>query len=315
MNFARNKFFIFGVAAGFGLLILYFSILTLANSFPHAFSQFSQFRYWILSLAAGFGTQSGLYLFIKEATRERAMKSPVGVVAATGGVSAASMVVCCLHHFVDVLSLIGLAVFALFLSDYQTIFLALGIFSNLIGIIIMLEIMQKNRLSESFTKMAGDFPMAKAKKIAIGASILTLLFLAFFQFNQDEKNASPIPQNDLSELSAGINSFPEKTDSSAGITYTVKLLDFKQNEPVRFEIEIDTHSGSLDFDLVKISVLEDSKGNKYVPSEWQGTGSGGHHRSGNLVFSKVDESAGKLKLTVKDDSQRVFEWDLTNNFQ
>lgn len=273
-----KKFFIIGVAGSLGLLVLYFAVLTLANSFSHAISQFSQFWYWILILAAGFGTQVGLYTFIK--TRQ---KVSGGILAASGSVSTGSMIACCLHHLTDVLPLMGLAAASLFLIKYQLFFLILGVISNFIGITIMLEIIYKNKLSNSF------------KKIAIAASLPALAIVFFLANNQ--------------QIISTIN-LPSKTDNQNNITFEVTPLGFRLDKEVEFEIGVDTHSGSLDFDLTDISFLEDDLGNQYFPLDWQGTPAGGHHLAGMLSFPKVNNQAKTIKLTIQDAYLRIFEWDL-----
>ena len=69
-------------------------------------------------------------------------------------------------------------------------------------------------------------------------------------------------------------------------------------------------SVSLDFDLAKISFLEDDNGNKYEPLEWQGPSPGGHHLEGVLIFSVINKEANKIKLNIQDSVLRTFEWDL-----
>jgi hypothetical protein len=97
------------------------------------------------------------------------------------------------------------------------------------------------------------------------------------------------------------------------ITFSVTPMDFSFDNSVKFEIKIDTHSGSLDFDLTKISILEDNEGNRYEPLSWSGSAPGGHHRSGIITFSKLSNKVKNMKLIIQDDSNspsRVFEWNL-----
>ena len=59
-----TKPILFGVVGGMTLLIIYWLILSIANSFNHALSQFFDMWYWIVLLTIGFGTQIGLYTYI-----------------------------------------------------------------------------------------------------------------------------------------------------------------------------------------------------------------------------------------------------------
>lgn len=299
LNLIKKPTFL-GLAAGIVLLGLYLSILTLANSFSHALSQFSQLWYWILILVIGFGIQIGLYFYIRESFRSKQMKSPTAVVATSGGASAGSMIACCLHHLVDVLPIMGLAAASLFLIKYQTLFLVIGILSNLIGITIMLEIIQKNNLAKGFLKKISVFNMSQVKKIIV---VLSLLVISITFLLSGKPKNQPEPKF--------IKDFPVTLSEQAGISFEVKPLDFNFNDPVKFEIKITTHTGSLDFDLIKISILEDDEGNQYQPLDWQGSPPGGHHREGILAFDKLKEKSKSIRLIIKDGlSPRIFEWDL-----
>lgn len=119
------------------------------------------------------------------------------------------------------------------------------------------------------------------------------------KFKNNERDSEESTKNLLSQ-----------TNGEAGIAFTVKPLDFNFQNPVKFEIKIDTHSGSLDFDLVKISFLEDDKGSQYKPFDWQGPGPEGHHLEGILIFPKLQERPKKLKLVIQTVPPRIFEWNL-----
>lgn len=298
MQLKNRKIFFIGFAASLSLLILYFFILSLAESFSHATSQFLEMWYWISVLAAGFGLQVGLYFYIRTSFRLKQTNSPTTAVAASGGISTGSMIACCLHHLVDVLPIMGLAAVALFLTKYQTLFLLVGVLSNLIGIIIMLEFVQKNNLASGFLKKILIYPMGKIKKATIVFSLVLVLILFFWQ-GKETPSMSP----------ATIN-LSSKTNSQAGISFDAIPLNFSFDQLVKFEIKIDTHSGFLDFDLAKISILEDDHGNKYQPLEWSGAGTGGHHLSGILTFPELKDKTKKIKLVIQDNFLRIFEWEL-----
>jgi len=82
---------------------------------------------------------------------------------------------------------------------------------------------------------------------------------------------------------------------------------------MKFDVSMNTHQGSLDLDLTKISFLEDDKGNMYQPLSWEGSPPGGHHRSGTLGFPRLREKTKFIKLIIKsvyDVPERVFKWEL-----
>lgn len=298
-----------GAAAGLILLVFYFTFLSLLNSFSHALSEFSRLWYWVLLLAVGFGLQVGLYTFVREAIRQKQTKGATGAVVASGTLSTGSMIACCLHHLTDVLPILGLAAATVFLLKYQTLFILIGVLSNLIGIAIMMEIIQKNNLVENsqpgLLKKLLIVNMSAMKKIIIALSVV--LILITFLVITKSKAMDTIPNDAVEDL-------PALTNEQAGITFDIKPLDFDFAQPVKFEIKITTHTGSLDFDLTKISTLEDSEGNQHQPVQWQGSPPGGHHRSGILIFPSLKEKSRSIYLTIQDiSSPRIFEWNLKQN--
>lgn len=129
-----------GVLAALGLLSFYFLILRLTGmSWDVAWWQFKAIWPWITVLVIGFGVQVGLYLHLRNCHS----RSDGKVVAVSGGMSGAAMVACCAHHLIDVLPILGLSAAAIFLVQYQTWFLALGVVSNIFGIGYMVKILKK----------------------------------------------------------------------------------------------------------------------------------------------------------------------------
>lgn len=150
-----RKPILFGIIAGIALLSVYFIILTLANSFSHALNQFGEMWYWIILLVIGFSIQVGLYTYIRSVFKLRAgTGAATSSVAAAGGISTTSMIACCAHHLTDVIPIIGLSAAAVFLNQFQTLFMVIGVLSNLIGINLMLKIIQKHNL---YNKERGIF--------------------------------------------------------------------------------------------------------------------------------------------------------------
>lgn len=152
-----RKPLLWGFVAGLSLLTIYFLILTLANSFSHSIEQFKEIWYWISILVLGFGIQAGLYSYIRMALKARKESgAATASVAAAGGVSTTSMVACCAHHVTDVLPILGLSAAVVFLNQFQTLFIVVGVLSNLIGIMLMLKIIQKHSLYQQDQKI---FPL------------------------------------------------------------------------------------------------------------------------------------------------------------
>ena len=132
--------------------------------------------------------------------------------------------------------------------------------------------------------------------VIVLASITTYFFIG--KNDAKEENLSPSFESEI------------KTSDENGVLFEVTLLDFAPENPLRFDVKITTHSGSLDFDLTRASFLEDDRDDKYEPLEWQGPPPGGHHLAGVLLFPIIDKEVKKIKLTIQDSVLRTFEWDL-----
>jgi uncharacterized integral membrane protein len=141
----RNAAFVWGVSAGVALVAVYLGVLALANSADHAVTEFQRLWHWMTPLILGFAVQVGLFAYARAATRGGHAAHARGVVA-SGGASTVSMVACCAHHLTDVLPLVGLAGAALFLTRYQTLFLLLGVLSNVVGLVYMLGLLRRHGL-------------------------------------------------------------------------------------------------------------------------------------------------------------------------
>lgn len=176
-----KKHILIGAGSAILLIMVYSALIVLAQGWAHALEQSARLWYWVTALAAGFGTQVGLFSFIKQSTRQRqvAAGSSVGT---SGAISTGSMAACCAHHLSDVLPLLGLSGLALFLTRYQVLFIVIGLLSNAVGITIMLETIQRHGLSQ---RIAGwKWSMNKLKKVAIASSaaISASIFLVLLIF-------------------------------------------------------------------------------------------------------------------------------------
>lgn len=133
----------FGLLAGLGLIAFYLGIITLAQGWGHALQQLSADRWFVGAIVTGFGTQVGLFTYLKSLHAQAA----TGGVAASTGTSTAAMLACCAHHLADILPILGLSGAAIFLNAYKTPLLWLGIVMNLMGIIYLArKIWQQRRM-------------------------------------------------------------------------------------------------------------------------------------------------------------------------
>lgn len=141
----NSKAFISGFIGGtIGLSAFYYLLLFFVTKDPlHPLTQFTSLQPWMSLLIIGFGIQVGLYKLMKSGFRLSLSQQKDGRIMARSStaISAGAMVVCCAHHLVEILPVIGLSAFALFLSDYQQELLIVGVVSNLIGIVMMIWFM------------------------------------------------------------------------------------------------------------------------------------------------------------------------------
>jgi hypothetical protein len=130
-----------------GLLVLYVAIVWLGSrSWAHAVDLLLTDRYYVAAVALGFGTQIGLYTYVRGLYRAGPGMRSSTVVAATGtGTSTTSMIACCLHHVADVLPVVGLSGAAVFLSNYKIPLIVVGLMTNAVGIALMTRIIVHHR--------------------------------------------------------------------------------------------------------------------------------------------------------------------------
>ena len=120
-------------ALAFGLLLaVYFGALTAVSGWNFTLSQFSEFWYFILALAAGFGVQVALFMRLRQVV-SRARETGT-VIAASGTTSTAAMVSCCAHYLANVAPVIGATGLVAFAAQYQLELFWVGLALNLAGI-------------------------------------------------------------------------------------------------------------------------------------------------------------------------------------
>lgn len=129
-----------GLAGALALTGLYLGIVSLAETPAHALDLFWDDRLFVVPILLGFGTQVGLFTYLKTGMFIPVQARAAGATtAAGGGMSTAAMVACCVHHLADVLPIVGLTAAATFLAQWKVPFMVVGLLSNLVGIVVMLR--------------------------------------------------------------------------------------------------------------------------------------------------------------------------------
>lgn len=139
--------FFIGIAAALGVVVFYLGLLTLTSDWYNARMQFNEYRWWIIALSLGLGTQATLFSFMRNKIFGTNIKAAKSGLAASGGMSTASMAACCAHYLVPLVSALGLPFLSgavAGIATYQTELFMLGVLSNLFGLGIMLRLMHKN---------------------------------------------------------------------------------------------------------------------------------------------------------------------------
>ncbi|HIH19908.1 TPA: hypothetical protein HA244_01430 [Candidatus Micrarchaeota archaeon] len=186
LDFLWKRPVLAGALGGLFLLAIFFGLMLLTNPLSMALVEFKRLLPWIAALVTGFSIQVYLYAFLKKSILEKAAlnKATTGL-AASGGMSTGAMVACCAHHFTDVLPFLGFAAAAAFLSQYQEVFLLIGVLSNAIGIIMMLGVFKRMKIGKNcpIVKNFSVKQFDQAFKMSVIAAIaIVLAYAAVFVF-------------------------------------------------------------------------------------------------------------------------------------
>lgn len=298
-----KKAIVRGFLAFLTLLSIYFLILTLISGWNFTLEQFTQFWYYIISLALGFGIQLSIYSYLRGVAKQQASTSQI---ATTGTTSTAAMISCCAHYLTNILPILGVTGIITFISTYQIQFFWVGLIFNLFGILY---------IGNKVVKITG----IKISKAAIFyGGLLVVILVAFLlnnvSVNTNSKGADRSSKTSSLTMSADVNNLEtqENSEGPVSVSVTPKSLD-ASSSIWNFEVSLNTHSGSIDTDLVTVSELIDDQGKSYKPISWEGSAPGGHHRSGALKFNLISPKPKSLELKIKNVggvSERSFKWSL-----
>lgn len=138
---------VYGIISFSFMLLFYFGITSLTSGMSNAVAQFKLYWSYIITIATGFGLQMFLYSHVRNFNI-----SCNSQVATSGGMSAGSMVACCLHHVAEILPIVGasglIAGSGIFLTlaYYIKPLLTVGVLSSLVGVVFMVAVIQNNGL-------------------------------------------------------------------------------------------------------------------------------------------------------------------------
>jgi hypothetical protein len=124
---------------------IYFGILIWAQGADAVPSIFLPNRWYVITIWITFGIQAALYSILRFRlfVPINSTKHTGTVMGTSGGTSVTAMVACCIHHVTDVLPMLGLSAAATFLTRYQRPFMLVGLGMNIIGIVVMLIVLNR----------------------------------------------------------------------------------------------------------------------------------------------------------------------------
>lgn len=118
-------------SAALAMIGIYFGVLTLVSGWDFTLSEFTRFWPYVTALAAGFGIQIGLYIYLRQTLAQHHAGGKV--VVASGTTSTAAMISCCAHYLTNILPLIGAAGLVTLVAEYQVELFWLGLAFNAAG--------------------------------------------------------------------------------------------------------------------------------------------------------------------------------------
>lgn len=148
VDFLNPRAYLLGVMASVLIVGIYLGMNTLTSDWYFAKIQFSEYRWWIISLAIGIGIQVTLFTLLRVHLRGRKKTAAKSSMAASGGVSVVAMMACCSHYLATLIPLLGIsflsATAVASLAQYQPHFFLAGLVSCLSGIALMVRMMRKH---------------------------------------------------------------------------------------------------------------------------------------------------------------------------
>lgn len=291
-----------GIIATDVLLALFVVLVTGISGWVTTKSQFSQYWFYLVPLAIGFGVQVGLYVYLREVVKRMMSKK---VMAVTGSTSTAAMISCCAHYLVNILPIISASGVAAFVGQYQVQLFWVGLAFNVFGIVLIAR--KVIRFRRHLTTAAVSAPASHPLKpwlnnaVVITAFIMVIggVWLAAGRTKVDSASGS---------VQAAVTDLTRTSDQN-GMTVAVTP---KQNADGSwdFAVTIDNHVVNVTQDMVAVSSLTDTAGQIVKPQAWTGDPPGGHHRSGMLKFGP--QSSSPASLTIRELGgvpARTFTWD------
>lgn len=157
---------------------------------------------------------------------------------------------------------------------------------------------------ESSDKTKNNIPL-----LIIGGAIIVALFLTYRK-NSEQPAVPSVPLEPAVQSTENAE-YETITDSQGIVAVTVTPIELSAGSSVwKFNVVLDTHSGSLDQDMLLSAVLVDDSDRVYRPTNWDGAPPGGHHREGVLTFMPGVSVPKQIQIKVLNIEvpERNFTW-------
>ncbi len=300
--------FIAGFIAADTLLALFVILVTSISGWATTTSQFSQYWYYLVPLAIGFGIQVGLYVYLREAVKRMMSKK---VMAVTGGTSTAAMISCCAHYLVNLLPIISAAGVATFIGQYQVKLFWVGLAFNLFGIVYIARQVVRARAHLMGKQTLPESPWPSEKPLinnaVVAAAFVIVVAAVSIFFGRTSQSVTPVAV--VGDAAGSPDASLTKTNTENGMTVAV-TPQRNADGSWDFSVVVDNHAVNVSQDMVAVSSLTDATGQVVTPQAWTGDPPGGHHRQGVLKFTGL--TSLPVSLTIRDLGgvpARTFTWD------
>lgn len=328
-----------GLVASLALVAFYFLLVGFSSgSWQHSTELLAQDRFYVLAITAGFGTQVGLFSYMRQVQKLVRVRG-AGAMAASGtGASTVSMLACCVHHLGEVLPVLAASGAAIFFEKYRYPVMWLGI-AIMTGCgqnksqansqswekTVQSQQGEKEKITESRVGEAGTEPSKDKQPPAAEEGSKQNLATGSRQKQQQPVDSKPPITKRPVEAT-----FYERRESKGGIEVEVtwvtpEYLRARGQQPTAeqerdltsnlvFNVALTAHSGNLmTFDFVGSTSLK-INGREAGRGTWELVDNDAHHPEGILRFAApTGEPVKDLTLTIKGLGgvpERVFKWEL-----
>lgn len=305
---------IFGILAADALLALFALLVFSISGWSVLQDQLRRFWPYIVLLAAGFGTQIGMFI----AHRERMQHGSRAVVATSGTASTLAMISCCAHYLAVLIPALGATGFAAVVTRYQVQLFWVGLLFNVLGIAFLARKLRSVKHPE-VTSSEHDACHAQqgirpawivALFVLVAGSIWLVTTRTLRPAQSSNTNSDIVRATSSGTKNNNASALGTKTDEQGSMTVAVTPKE-NADGSWDFDVVIDNHVSDVTQDMVAESSLVSSSGAVLTPTTWNGDPPGGHHRKGTLRFAKLSGNLADYTLVLRNlggIAERRFSW-------